>query len=104
MVYQILCLDDWVDFHKYRRRGKFVDRFSIGCCRLAARSGVIHSIRRMVHELSSRSVDVNITTFHAGNATPFDNETFIFSYPFREITIKSQAYTEAKVDVTQEIE
>ena len=34
----------------YRRRGKFVDRFSIGCCRL------IHAIRRMVHELSSRSV------------------------------------------------
>ena len=46
-----------IHFQKfYRRRGKFVDRFSIGCRRLAARGGVIHAIRRMVPELSSRSV------------------------------------------------
>ena len=41
---------------KYRRRGKFVDRLSIGSRRLAGGGGVIHAIRRMVHELSSRSV------------------------------------------------
>ena len=46
-----------MDLVLYRRRVKFVDRFSIGCRRLAARGGVIHAIRRMVHELSSRSVD-----------------------------------------------
>ena len=29
----------------YRRRGKFVDRFSIGCRRHAARGGIIQAIR-----------------------------------------------------------
>ena len=33
-----------------------MDPFLRGCRRLAARGGVIHVIRRMVHELSSRSV------------------------------------------------
>ena len=42
--------------YHYRRRGKYVDLFLKGCRRLAAHGGVIHAIRRMVHELSSRSV------------------------------------------------